>query len=164
MNKKEQSTIQQLKHSGNEPHLVRELIKTYQTMINSFSNTFNIPTSKLSLMRLLADSKSDIGIMDLARKLEINSAAVSRQVKDMEKEGLVKKQSDKHDGRRSYIKLTRKGLNLFKDIHNRSHDLEKIISNELGIDEMKQTANFLSKFRNILIITEGKNNENTNNF
>ena len=60
-------------------------------------------------MRLLADADGDVGTMELARQLGINPAGVTRQVQELEGEGLVRRRADPNDGRRTCIRLSPKG-------------------------------------------------------
>ena len=73
-----------LHHTGDEPHLLREIMRTHQAVLNVFSRKVGMPAAQLTLMRLLAICHPEaVGIMEIARQLGINAAAVSRQVKAM---------------------------------------------------------------------------------
>ncbi len=137
-----------LHHTGDEPHLLREIIRTYQVLMSGFSREVGMPASRLALMRILVNALPDaVGIMDVARTMGINAAAVTRQVKAMEGENLIIRRSDARDGRRSYIKLSAKGLKVFKRIHDRSHELEHSLSLSIHSEEIKATVDVLSRLR-----------------
>jgi len=140
-------TLEQLNHRGTEPHLLREIIRTHQVLMTGFSRGVGVPASRFTLMRLVALAENDIGIMDLARQLGVNPAAVTRQVKEMDMEGLIRRRSDPKDARRSYVSLSPKGLKLFKQIHARSHDLESRLSSLISNEEMRVAVDVLSKLR-----------------
>jgi len=151
MEKKNPTHPDLLRHTGEEPHLVREIVRTYQVLMSGFSREVGIPASRLALMRVLASSLPDaVGIMDLARILGINAAAVTRQVKEMEEENLVIRRSDARDGRRSYLKLSAKGFKVFKRLHARGHELERSLSSSIRPEEIKVTVDVLSRFRSFL--------------
>jgi hypothetical protein len=78
-----------LQHRGDEPHLLREVFRTYQVLLSGFARKTEMPASRFALMRLLANSEGDVGVTDLARQLGINPAAVTRQVQELEREGLT---------------------------------------------------------------------------
>ena len=105
--------IHGLRHRGDEPHLLREIIRTYQVLMAGFSREIGMPASRLALLRLLAVTQSNMGVMDLARKLQVNAAAVTRQVQELERKGLVRRRADPKDGRRNYVSLSPKGRKLF---------------------------------------------------
>jgi DNA-binding MarR family transcriptional regulator len=139
-----------VRHSGSEPHLLREVLRTYQVLMAGFSRKTGVPASRFALMRLLALSEKDVGVMDLARQLGVNAAAVTRQVNEMEREGLTRRRADPKDGRRSYVRLSAKGRKLFREIHERTHDLEESLSAELGAEEMRRAAAVLTKLRTFI--------------
>jgi DNA-binding MarR family transcriptional regulator len=147
MNELETSRLEKLHHRGDEPHLLREVVRTYQVLMAGFSRKIGIPASQFALMRLLAVAESDVGVMDLARQLGVNAAAVTRQVKVLERERLVSRRADPKDGRRSYVNLSPKGQRLFEEIHERTHELEQSLSSVLGTEEMRSAAMVLTKLR-----------------
>jgi DNA-binding MarR family transcriptional regulator len=134
-------------HRGDEPHLLREVLRTYQVLMSGFARETGMPASRFGLMRLLAILEQDAGITDLARQLGINAAAVTRQIQDMEREGLIRRRADRRDGRRSYITLSPRGRRLFEEIHARTHELERSLSSALDPAEMRRAAMVLAKLR-----------------
>jgi DNA-binding MarR family transcriptional regulator len=140
-----------LHHNGDEPHLLREIVRTHQALMTGFSRGVGMPASRLALMRALVNAlPDDIGIMELARKLGINAAAVTRQLKEMESQDLILRRFDGRDGRRNYVKLSDKGLNLFKTIHDRSHELERSLTLFINHEEMVHAVNVLIKVRHFI--------------
>ncbi len=140
----------ELRHRGDEPHLLREVFRTYQVLMSSFARQTGMPASRFALMRLLALSEGDIGLVELARQLGINPAAVTRQVQELEAEHLVKRRADAKDGRRTYVTLSPKGRKQFEEIHARSHELERSLSSTLGTEEMAAAATTLANLRTFL--------------
>lgn len=139
-----------MKHVGDETHLLREIVRTHQVLMSGFSRRVGMPSSRFALMRLLAISENDVGIMDLSRLLNVNAAAVTRQVKEMADEGLVRRYDDPRDKRRNYVRLSSKGLKLFEDIHIRSHQLERELSSIISDDEIAVTLDVLEKVRSVI--------------
>lgn len=150
MNDSEPKAGQGPRHRGDEAHLLREIIRTYQVLMAAFSREVGVPASRLMLLRLLALSEGDYGVMDLARKLGINAAAITRQVKELEREQLVLRRPDPKDGRRSYVSLSPKGLLLFEELHARSHELEQSLSSAISVEEMIAAAKVLVKLRTFI--------------
>ncbi len=115
--------------------------------MTGFSRKTGMPASRFALMRLLALAEGELGVMDISRQLHVNAAAVTRQVKDLESEGLARRRPDSRDGRRSYVSLSPKGKRLFAEIHQRTHELEESLSSVLGVEEMRSAAVVLGKLR-----------------
>lgn len=142
--------LEDLHHKGDEPHFLREIVRTHQVLMAGFAREVGMPASRFALMHLLAGADRGLGVMDLARQLGINAAAVTRQVKEMEGQRLVQRRADPVDGRRSYVKLSPKGLKLFEEIHDRSHELERSLSLVAGAEEMVVAATVLAKLRTFI--------------
>ncbi|MDO9083381.1 MAG: MarR family transcriptional regulator [Humidesulfovibrio sp.] len=147
MDSSKKSGSEPLQHRGDEPHLLREVFRTYQVLVSGFARKTGMPSSRFALIRLLAISDGDVGITELARQLGINSAAVTRQVQELERERLISRRSDTKDGRRSYVRLSSKGRTLFEELHERTHELERSLSLVLGAEEMRGAAMVLAKLR-----------------
>jgi DNA-binding MarR family transcriptional regulator len=137
-----------LHHTGDEPHLLREIMRTQQAVLNVFSRQVGMPAARLALMRLLASCHPEaVGIMWIARQLGINAAAVTRQVKAMEGERLVERCADARDGRRSHVKLTTEGLRVFQQLHERAHAFEQGLSTAVSAADMATTVRVLAQVR-----------------
>jgi DNA-binding MarR family transcriptional regulator len=141
------SDFERVHHRGDEPHLLREIFRTYQVLMAGFSRKTGMPASRFALMRLLALFDGDLGVMDIARQLGVNAAAVTRQVHELEREGLARRRADARDGRRNYVRLSPKGRKLFAEIHERTHELEESLSSIIGVEEMRDAAIVLTKLR-----------------
>lgn len=139
-----------LRHRGDEQHLLREIMRTHQVMMASFVRNMGRPASHFAAMRLLANAQKGLGVMEIAETLGINAAAVTRTVKELETEKLIRRRADPRDGRRHYVILTPKGMALFSDIHERSHRLERQLVAEIGTGEIAVTVASLAKLRTII--------------
>ncbi len=143
--------VPELHHKGDEPHLLREVMRVHQILLSVFSRQVGMPASRLALMRLLAVCHSeDIGIMDIARRMGVNAAAVTRQVKEMESEGLVDRAADARDGRRSYVRLTPEGLRIFEQLHERAHEFERELGSLVNGEDIATAVRVLSQLRGAL--------------
>jgi len=138
----------ELHHAGDEPHLLREIMRTQQAVINVFSRQVGMPAARLALMRLLASCHPQaVGIMWIARQLGVNAAAVTRQVKAMENERLVERRPDARDGRRIPVKLTADGRNLFLQLHERAHTFERALGIAVSAEDLAATVRVLGHVR-----------------
>lgn len=139
-----------LRHRGDEPHLLREIVRTYQVLTSKFARATGMPASRFALMRLLALSETDAGVTELARRLGVNPAAVTRQVQELDREGLILRSADRKDGRRTRVRLSAKGRTLFEEIHERAHELERSVSATLGPGKAAAAAATLAGLRALL--------------
>ncbi len=148
--------VQGLHHQGNEPHLIFEIMRTHRAIINIFSRGMGMPFSHVKLLRVLALAfPRETGILDIARLLHINGAAVTRQIREMEQDGLISRAKDKRDGRRQLVKLTAKGRKLFEQLHELQHEFEKsFASGDLKPEELQTAAKVLFRLRSILEKTD----------
>ena len=138
----------QIHPSGEETHLLREILWTQQALMTVFSRLVGIPASRLVILRLLAVSESgEMGILAMARRLGIDAAAVTRQIQEMEQQGLVKRRLDPRDRRRSHVSLSAKGKRTFLQLHQRAHDLENTLIEGLPNQDVQTAAHTLARIR-----------------
>jgi len=143
----EKSLEARARHTGDEPHLLREIVRAHHAMMRAFSRETGRPSAQFALMRTLADSERGLGVIEIAAALDVNAAAVTRLVNTMEDERLVRRRADPRDGRRHYVSLTEKGLTQFSLIHDRTHGLERLLEAELGAEAMRAAAAVLARLR-----------------
>ncbi len=143
----QRNRIDDLPHRGDEPHLLSEIFRTYQVLMAGFPQRVGMPAARFALMRLLAAAEGAVGVMELARLLGINAAAVTRQVQEMEAAGLFLRRAHQRDGRRTAVRLSARGRRTFAGIHERTHELERALAAALGAAEMKVAAEVLARLR-----------------
>lgn len=131
-------------------HLFREIGRTHQMIVQTFSRALGMPASRFMLMKFLAKAGNGVGVTDLAAMLEVNPAAVVRLVQEMEDEHFVVRRDDPKDGRRSYISLTPKGVKLFEQLHQRSHAFERALTAFIDADEIATATRVLAKLREFM--------------
>jgi len=138
-------------HTGSESHLLRELYRTNQAMFNNVPRIAGISASRLALVRLLAiDLPDGAGTMEIARRLGVNAAAVTRLVSEMEGRKWIKRNADPSDARRSRISLTARAVQEFGIIHERLHEFERSLNAVLDEKDIETTIRTLSEIRNAL--------------
>jgi DNA-binding MarR family transcriptional regulator len=137
-----------LRHGGGETHLLLQLGRLHQSLVDVFPREAGVSLSRLGLFRVLALAGArGIGVLSVARRLGINAAAVTRQVQDLEREGLVTRGSDPRDQRRSIIKLSRNGRKQFTQLHRRIHELESRLLDGVTEQELAAASGMLAKVR-----------------
>ncbi|UCD20057.1 MAG: winged helix-turn-helix transcriptional regulator [candidate division WOR-3 bacterium] len=68
-----------------------------------------------------------IGMKELAARLDITPAGVTRIVSSLDERGIVERRIDRKDRREINVVLTRKGKRIVQDIHQASLDLHREI-------------------------------------
>lgn len=130
-----------------EMRLMREIMRTHQMMLNAFSREIGVPPSQATLLKLIALSGSGIGVMELAAELGINAAGVTRQVQLLEAEGLLSRRADPRDARRNYVSLSAKGEQILRELHERSHEMQRHLIEAIGAKEMAIATDVLVKLQ-----------------
>lgn len=143
--------ISGLAHAEEGSRLLREIMRTYQALLGTFSRDVGMPAARLAVLRLLAGCRlGELGILDIARWLGVNASAVTRQVKGMEEQHLVARRSDPRDRRRSYLRLTAEGREAFEEIHERGHEFERALTAGLSEEDVATATRVLVQVRSAI--------------
>jgi DNA-binding MarR family transcriptional regulator len=133
-------------HPG--PHLFQEIVRAHQALIGTFSLEVGMSSARMGVLRQLDDSEDgSLGIVDLARRLGVTPAIVTRQVKELEAEGLLRRRGNSRDRRRSQLHLTARGRRAFERLHERAHDLQARVLDGLTDEEIATASRVLSRLR-----------------
>lgn len=107
--------------------------------------TIDLPPAEFHMMMIIArytghganQKKPGITMTQLSEKLETTLPAGSRLLRNLEKKGLIDRLSDENDRRVSYLRLSEKGLAIFKaQIKARDEMTERIVR-RMGDDNME---------------------------
>ena len=146
--KKQASKILDPAEPQREEQLLQELFHIHHMLISHFSREVGVAPARLKLLHeFLHGSGEGFGISDLAKRLSVTPALVTRQVQELEKEGLVKREADKRDGRRSRIFLTTKGYEEIGRLHERAHEFGRNLLDSLSDDDIIVATRVLSDIR-----------------
>lgn len=93
--------------------------------------------------------KGDLKICDIIEKILTTSGNVTVVIKNLEKDGLVKKYAHELDKRSILISITDKGKKIMKDIFpNHVNNINNIF-NKLTIEEKLELKRILKKFKDL---------------
>lgn len=138
-------------HREEHPHLFREILRTQQVFVETFSRAAGMPAAPVALLRQIAlGGEPEVGVGELARSLGVTPALITRQVKDLEEGGWLARRADPRDGRRSYLRLTPKGQKAFLILHERAHQIESAILNGIDTQAIETTCQVLAAVRTAL--------------
>lgn len=89
------------------------------------SNGVDFEPKWFPLYYLLSHEK-ELGIMDIAQKLNISHPAVIQLAKELEKEGWITSTKSKEDARKRLLKLSKKGISLLPQLQLIWDDIHEV--------------------------------------
>jgi DNA-binding MarR family transcriptional regulator len=112
---------------------VRSFNRTVSQRIGALQNNFLNRGRPLGEARLLYEIGRDgAEVRNLRARLELDSGYVSRLLRSLERQGLVKARPAANDGRVRRVKLTRKGLREASELDRRSDAFARSVLAPLG--------------------------------
>jgi len=142
-------------HPG--PHLFRDIVRTHQVLIGTFSREVGMSAARMGLLRQLADNGcGSLGAADLARALGVTPAIVTRQVQELEADGLLCRRNVPRDKRRSQLSLTSRGRRALAQLHERAHRLQTEVLNGLSDEQIATACHVLSTVRAAIVRRNGE--------
>ncbi len=151
MKKAQEQVVPGARDAGDEDHIFRDLFRTHQAVSNAFTRWVGAPASRIGLLHLLAVGQGQLGTNQLARRLNVDAAAVTRQLKEMEAKGLVTRTPHASDGRRSIVKLTPSGREAFRAIHGHGHRFERELEGEVSRSDIEAARRGLGAMRRVVL-------------
>lgn len=134
------------RHEHDGPHIFREIVRTHQVLIEAFSREVGMSGARLAVLRQVA-VEGEAGVADLARALGVTPAAITRRVQELEREGLLSRRDDERDGRRTWVRLTREGMDAFEQLHERAHATERALTEGVGARDLAAAVRVLAAVR-----------------
>lgn len=92
---------------------------------------------------------STISASELARRSLLLSPSLTRILRFLERENIVRRSSDAHDKRRSVFELTAKGKTVFSAVATDTELLYKKMEQDYGFDRLEQLYTLLAEFSSI---------------
>ncbi len=118
-------------------HLIGELLHAHLALVNLFSREVGITPARLKLLHeLFHAGPQGIGLNELALRLTVTPALVTRQVKELEREGWVQRRSDSRDRRRSFIYLSPQGEIEALELRMRARRFEAALLADMNQEEV----------------------------
>lgn len=131
-------------------YLVVQIAKAQRNLVGSRLREINLyPGQDVLLSQLWQNDGLTNG--ELAEKMLVEPAAITKAVKRMENAGWVKRQADDDDGRISRIFLTRKGQNIQEQVEEIWSEIEGIVSEGISQDERLLLIDALTRIRSNLL-------------
>lgn len=132
------------------------LILTGHVMRQAFENFVGAPMSRLRLLGYMY-TRGELSQADLQRHLAVDGATITRQVKQMEAEGLLQRRADPKDNRFTLVALTAAGCALVKALITRGQEFEKLAVQDLDEQQVGEAGAVLAQIRGNLQALTGRN-------
>jgi DNA-binding MarR family transcriptional regulator/N-acetylglutamate synthase-like GNAT family acetyltransferase len=87
---------------------------------------------------------------DIARALDLDAGYLSRVLRKFEKRGLIVRRQSEHDARRSDVKLTARGQEVFAPFEKRSQDGVRSLLDKLTADEQCRLVESMATIESLL--------------
>lgn len=107
-----------------------------------------LTTSQFAVLEVLY-SKGDLKICEIIEKILTTSGNITVVIKNLEKDGLIRKYADAKDKRSILISITDKGKKIMDDIFPKHVDNINNIFNKLSTEDKVELKKILKKFRDI---------------
>lgn len=128
-----------------------ELVHAHQALVAVFSREVGLSPSRLRFMHEFMHCGSEgLGLTDLALRLGVTPALVTRQVKELEAQGMAERISDPRDGRRASVRLTPAGLAMLERLQERAHRFSEALLADMDPEQLAQAGQALAELRRLL--------------
>ncbi|MGE5531180.1 MAG: MarR family winged helix-turn-helix transcriptional regulator, partial [Bacteroidota bacterium] len=84
---------------------------------------------------------------DLQRNLDVDGATITRQVKQMEAEGLLQRRADPKDNRFTLVALTPEGEAMVASLMKRGQEFQRLAVRSIDGDQLGEAIAVLAKMR-----------------
>lgn len=108
-------------------------IRLSQKVCNA--EVFKFSRGEMTLLKTLIDSKENVYPKDLMKKLDVTSARIASLLNQMERKEWIERETDKKDNRKTIIKITEKGKQIYLNKENEILDYIIKILKKLGPDD-----------------------------
>ncbi len=136
--------------------LLLALVLTGHVMRNAFEGFVGAPMSRLRLLGYM-HARGELSQADLQRHLEVDGATITRQVKQMEAEGLLQRRTDPKDNRFTLVALTDAGREMISALIERGQEFQKLAVRNIDERQLRDAVAVLGQMRGNLQALAGRN-------
>ncbi len=126
--------------------MLLSLALTGHVLRTAFESFVGIAMSRL---RMLADmyARGEVSQADLQRRLEVDGATITRQVKQLEAEGLLQRRADPKDNRFTLVALTPKGEAMVESLIKRGQEFQRLAIRSIEPEQLSSAVAVLAQMR-----------------
>ncbi len=126
--------------------LVQMLSRTFYDMLPMFERHSGHEPRALGVLITLR-REGELSQAELQQRLRVDGAAITRQVKQLEEEGLVQRRADPQDNRFTLVMLSAAGQQLTAGLVGRRESFEALVTNGISEAEMATLRRCLYQIR-----------------
>ncbi len=131
---------------GTHLSLLQQLSRTYYDLLTPFERYMGMSRARWHMLSML--SRADqLSQAQLSQQLRVDAAAITRQVKQLEEDGLVTRKADPQDNRFTLVELTPHGHTLVEGLRNRRDLFEQQATAGLQPEEVATVERCLAHIR-----------------
>jgi DNA-binding MarR family transcriptional regulator len=123
-----------------------DIAKLFDTQMRVEMLKNGMKASYRQLLRPLS-TKDGVTQLDLVRVTKLKAPTISTTLRNMETDGLVRRETDKEDARATRVYITEKGREIDKKIRSSNVRLERSFLSGLSEDEKEQLTSLLNKIK-----------------
>jgi DNA-binding MarR family transcriptional regulator len=125
---------------------MQHLSQTYYEVITTFERFMGMSRARWAILRRLS-REEDVTQAVLAQSLHVDAAAITRQVKQLEAEGLVTRWPHPADNRFTVVALTTQGRNFVEERRGERDAFHEIVTTGLTLEDVAHMQRCLSHMR-----------------
>lgn len=127
--------------------LLLALALTGHVLRTAFEGFVGVAMSRMRLLAYMYHRSGELSQADLQRHLEIDGATVTRQVKQMEAEGLLLRRADPKDNRFTLVVLTPEGKAMVESLIRRGQEFQALAVQDIDGDQLAAAVAVLAQMR-----------------
>ncbi len=129
--------------------ILHHISHTYFEMTAAFERQIGMSRARWAILSRL-DSQESITQATLAQVLRVDAAAITRHVKQLEAEGLVRRWSAPEDNRFTEVALTAQGREFVRSQRRVRDEFERVATAGLSDEEIERLRGYLTHIRHNL--------------
>jgi DNA-binding MarR family transcriptional regulator len=134
--------------------LVQQIARTYYDILPVFERYVGMSKARWGILMQLARA-GELSQATLQQRLRVDGAAITRQVKQLEEEGLVLRRADPQDNRFTLVALTDTGQQLTASMAGKRESFEALVTAGIGDADIALMRRCLQHIRdNVRALTE----------
>jgi DNA-binding MarR family transcriptional regulator len=122
-------------HTAQNETLVQQIARTYYELLPAFERHVGMSKARWQVIMLLG-REGELSQAVLQQRIRVDGAAITRQVKQLEEEGLVLRRAEPHDNRFTLVALTDTGRQLAERMIGRRESFEALATAGISADDI----------------------------
>ena len=131
---------------GVSASLLQHLSQTYYEVITTFERFMGMSRARWAILKRLSDEENVTQAL-LAQRLHVDAAAITRQVKQLETEGLVTRWPHPADNRFTVVALTAQGRDFVEERRGERDAFQETVTAGLTAEDVEHMQRCLSHMR-----------------